>query len=196
MPGLVLLFLVGLGVVVVVVVGGFGNGILNLGPVGTGLVLAVSGAREGALNGITGRLPCSGVVGRGVVTRRGGGRSVGGDLLSADSGVFPLTSGAICTDVVGVLSKDDERVGSGLSVGSTNVRTTVVVMELKIRVVVVTVVVASSGSEVVSLVSSTEAEGSDSVPSIVRLPMIVETNVLGAMVVVKTDVIVSGLSLV
>lgn len=56
--------------VVVVVVGGFGNGILNFGPVGIGLVLAVSGVLDGALKAITGRLPCAAVVVRGVVGRR------------------------------------------------------------------------------------------------------------------------------
>lgn len=116
-------------------------------------------------------------------------------MLSADSGVLPLTSGVTRTDVVGRLPIEEELVGSGLSVGSTNVRTTVVVMELKMRVVVVTVVVASLGRGVVSC-ASTEAEGSGKVPRMVRLPIIVDTKVLGAMVVVNTDVIVSGLSLV
>lgn len=72
-------------------------------------------------------------------------------------------------------------------------RTTVVVMELKMSVVVVTVVVASVGSGVVILPSAVSV-ASGRVPRIVRLPIIVETNVLGAIVVVKTDVIVRGLS--
>lgn len=84
------------------VVGGFGNGILNLGPDGIGFVLAVSGVLEGALNAITGRFPRVGCGGLGVVGRRCGGRSVGA-LLSADSGVLALASGLLvttCTEVV------------------------------------------------------------------------------------------------
>lgn len=175
--------------------GGFGNGILNLGPEGIGFVLAVSGVRDGALNAMTGRFPNVGKAGLGVVSLRDGGRNVG-DLLSAVSGVLTLVCGLVVTtrtDVVGGTSNKEDLVGSGLSVGRTNVRTTVVVIELKISVVVVTVVVASAGSCDVVLLSTVSVD-SGKVPRMVRLPMIVETKVLGAIVVVKTDVIVSGLS--
>lgn len=78
-----------------------------------------------------------------------------------------------------------------MSVGMTSVRTTVVVIELNISVVVVTVVDPSSVS-----VGAIVLLGSAAVPRIVREPMIVETNVFGGITVVSTDVMVKGLSLV
>lgn len=86
-------------------------------------------------------------------------------------------------------------VGAIPVVGITNVLTTVVVIELKISVVVVTVVDPSPSSlgaanPVIVLV------GSVAVPRIVLDPMMVDTNVLGGITVVNTEVIVKGESLV
>lgn len=87
-------------------------------------------------------------------------------------------------------------VGAIPVVGITKVLTTVVVIELKIRVVVVTVVDPSpwpsslgprlDPNPVIVLV------GSVAVPRIVLDPMMVDTNVLGGITVVKTEVIVRG----
>lgn len=78
-----------------------------------------------------------------------------------------------------------------MSVGMTRVRTTVVVIELKISVVVVMVVEPSAVSLAIGVLT-----GSAAVPRIVREPMIVETNVFGGITVVRTEVMVRGLSLV
>lgn len=80
----------------------------------------------------------------------------------------------------------------------TRVLTTVVVIELKIKVVVVTVVDPSPEDPVpgVSVETKLFFVASAAVPRIVRLPMIVETKVLGGITVVKTEVIVRGESLV
>ena len=78
-----------------------------------------------------------------------------------------------------------------MSVGMTRVRTTVVVIELKISVVVVIVVEPSAVSLAIGVLT-----GSAAVPRIVREPMIVETNVFGGITVVRTEVMVRGLSLV
>lgn len=89
------------------------------------------------------------------------------------------------------LMRDAAAFDGWISVGMTRVRTTVVVIELKISVVVV-ILVDPSGTSLGACVRLASA----AVPRIVREPMIVDTNVLGGITVVRTDVIVSGLSLV
>lgn len=78
-----------------------------------------------------------------------------------------------------------------MSVGMTSVLTTVVVIELKMRVVVVILVDPSATS-----LGACVLPASAAVPRIVREPMIVDTKVFGGITVVRTDVIVKGLSLV
>jgi hypothetical protein len=77
-----------------------------------------------------------------------------------------------------------------VAVGTTNVRTTVVVIELKTKVVVVTVVERSPFSTCVGCTASVWE--SPAVPNIVLDPIIVDTKVRGGIVVVRTDVIVRG----
>lgn len=91
-------------------------------------------------------------------------------------------------------TRNTGRVGWMPVVGITRVLTTVVVIELKMSVVVVTVVEPPSLESVGLYSMSSVFVGSVAVPNIVREPIIVETKVLGGITVVSTDVIVKGLS--
>lgn len=99
-------------------------------------------------------------------------------------GVYGFRLGLVDTGVVRVAC---------IAVGMTNVRTTVVVILLNIRVVVVTVVVTSS-LDADLLSTSTVLVASPAVPRIVRDPIIVDTKVRGGIVVVNSEVMVNGLS--
>lgn len=105
-----------------------------------------------------------------------------GALKGPDPGFFvALWNGSLVSVAVTALDA---------AVGTTNVRTIVVVIELCTKVVVVTVVAIFPLTTCVGTMPSVLL--SPEVPKIVREPIIVDTKVRGGIVVVNTEVMVSG----